>query len=182
MKTVPVPVYTKAAKAFHWTIVLLLVVQFLTAVLMPEIDRDVVPSTLISLHFSIGLLIVVVMGIRLIYRLQKPVPLEAAGTPRWELWTARATHRIFYFILLIGPFLGWASASAHNLPVNLFGVIPLPSIAPFHARWALSAGDVHALMMWILLCLAFVHAAAALFHHFIRHDDVLRRMLPMHDD
>ncbi|MBK4738778.1 hypothetical protein [Noviherbaspirillum pedocola] len=58
--------------------------------------------------------------------------------------SARLTHRLFYFILLVGPFPGWASASAHWLPVSLFGIIPLPALAAPRARWALQAGDVHA--------------------------------------
>ncbi len=170
--------YSPIAKGLHWLIVLLVIIQFLIAVSMPEIGPDVVPGTLINLHFSFGLLIVAVMGIRFIYRLSHPVLLEASVAPPWERWTACATHRIFYFILLLGPFLGWASASAHKLDVSIFGIFPLPAIAAPRARWALTAGDIHAYLMWGLLALVALHAAAALHHHFSRHDGVLRRMLP----
>ena len=54
----------------------------------------------------------------------------------------------------------------------------LPALAAPRARWALAAGDIHALMMWILLGLVVLHAAAALYHHLVRKDAVLRRMLP----
>lgn len=87
------------------------------------------------------------------------------------------THRLFYLILLVGPLLGWASASAHRLTVSLFGLVTLPSIAAPKASWALTAGDVHATAMWVLLALVSMHAAA-LYHHAIRHDGTLRRMLP----
>jgi cytochrome b561 len=80
-------------------------------------------------------------------------------------------------VLLVVPFLGWASASAHNLPVTLFG-LPLPALAPPKARWALTAGDVHTYAMWALLALLALHAAAALHHHFVLRDRVLQRMLP----
>jgi cytochrome b561 len=99
-------------------------------------------------------------------------------SPEWERWAAHATHVIFYFILLVGPFLGWASASAHKLPVSVFGIIALPDIAAPKARWALTAGDLHTWMMWTLLALIALHAAAALYHYFIRRDGVLQRMLP----
>jgi cytochrome b561 len=178
MNRTQLQVYSTTAKGLHWLIVLLVIIQFLTAVFMPDIGPHVVPGTLIDLHFSIGLLIVAVMGIRFIYRLSHPVLLEASDAPSWERWTARATHRIFYLILLLGPCLGWASASAHKLAVSLFGIIPLPAIAAPRARWALTAGDIHAYLMWVLLALVALHAAAALYHHFLRHDSVLRRMLP----
>lgn len=178
MNTTQVQAYRPTAKGLHWLIVVLVVIQFLTAVSMPDIGPDIVPGTLIDLHFSFGLLIVAVMGIRFVHRLLHPVQLEASDAPPWERWTARATHRLFYFILLLGPFLGWASASAHKLAVSAFGIIPLPAIAPPRARWALTAGDIHAYLMWVLLALVALHAAAALFHHFFQHDGVLRRMLP----
>jgi cytochrome b561 len=171
--------YSSAAKLLHWLIVLLVLTQFVIAILMPSIGRNTVPGTLINLHFSFGVLILIVMAIRFLFRLLYPVPLDMPGSPLWERWTARATHLAFYFILLVGPFLGWASASAHKLPVDVFGLFLLPDIAPAKARWALTAGDIHTYMMWTLLALIALHVTAALYHHFLRHDGVLRRMLPV---
>jgi len=174
--------YSPAAKWLHWLVVLLVLTQFVVSILMPEIGPGTVPGTLIDLHLSFGVLILILMVIRVIHRLLHPVPLDMPDSPAWERWSAHATHVALYAILLVGPFLGWASASAHKLPVTLFGIVPLPDIAEPKARWALSAGDVHALMMWILLALIALHAAAALYHYFIRHDGVLARMLPSRGD
>lgn len=169
--------YTPTAKALHWTIVVLVTIQFVTALAMPDIGPHTQPDSWISLHFSFGVLILVVMATRLVHRLMYPVPLEASQAPAWERFAALLTHRLFYLILLVGPFLGWASASAHRLTVSLFGMVTLPAIAAPKARWALTAGDVHANVMWVLLVLVGLHAAAALYHHFVRHDTILRRML-----
>ncbi len=98
-------------------------------------------------------------------------------SPDWERTLALAAHRLFYAILLMGPFLGWAAASAHSVPVRLFGVVALPALAPRKAEWGLLAGDIHGYTMWALLVLIGIHAAGALYHHFVRHDNVLRRML-----
>jgi cytochrome b561 len=95
-----------------------------------------------------------------------------------ERFLAKTIHRLFYLILLVSPILGWASASAHSLPVSLFGIVPLPAIAQPGASWAHSAGDSHGTAMWVLLWLVRLHAAAALYHHIVRHDGTLRRMLP----
>ena len=173
------PTYSAAAKLLHWLIVILVAIQFLTAYLLPHIGRDTQPSTVISLHFSFGVLILVVMTVRFVHRLRYPVPLEANDAPPAERFLAKSAHRLFYLILLIGPFLGWASASAHKLPVTLFGIVPLPAIAQPGAGWAHQAGDIHSTAMWALLWLIGLHAAAALYHHFIQHDGTLRRMLPL---
>jgi len=169
--------YSAVAKTSHWLVAVLLACQFATAALMPDVEVGTPVNTTLSLHFSFGIAIAVLMAARLAYRLRHPVAVAPGEAPRWERKLARATHLVFYAVLIAGPFLGWASASAHGQEVRLFGILPLPALAPLKAKWGLLAGDVHGLVMWTLLGLVALHAAAALFHHFVRHDNVLRRML-----
>ena len=175
------PTYDGQAKALHWLVVALLSFQFITALLLPHIKVDTIPNTIVNLHFSFGIVILSVMVVRWLHRCLRPVAVAPGGASTLERLLARAMHISFYVILMIGPFLGWASASAHNVPVSLFGLFDLPAIAPRGAKWGSLAGDIHGYAMWTLLGLVGLHAAAALFHHFIRHDDVLRRMLPKLD-
>ncbi len=174
----PAHQYSAAAKSLHWLIALAVVSQFIVAVLMPEINRRTQPGPLIDLHFSLGVLVLALMAIRFVNRLVDPVRPEERDAPEWERTAARTLHLGFYFILLVSPLLGWASASAHRLPVSVFGLFTLPALAAPRARWALLAGDVHSVTMWVLLAMVVLHAAAALYHHYIRRDAVLRRMLP----
>ena len=169
--------YTAFAKLLHWLIAVLIAAQFVVAWFMPHIGRNAKAEGLVSLHFSLGVLILAVMIVRWIHRLRFPVPLEMPDAPAWERWAAHWMHIAIYAILLVGPWLGWASASAHNLPVRLFG-IALPALAAPKAGWALEAGDVHTWTMWALLALVALHALAALYHYFVRRDGVLQRMLP----
>ena len=171
--------YSSTGKLLHWVIAILVLSQFVVSWLMPDVKMRMV-SELVNLHLSIGILILAAMAIRFVHRLAHPVPIEMIGSPRWERVTALATHLAIYFILLVGPFLGWASASAHDVPVTFFGLVTLPALASPRARWALTAGDLHTYMMWTLLGLITLHVLAALYHHFVRHDGVLRRMLPHH--
>jgi cytochrome b561 len=169
--------YDATGRALHWTVALLLACQFVTAALLPSIRVDTPLDTTINLHFNLGLTILVLMAIRLMHRRMHPVRVAPGNAQGWERGVASATHRLFYVILLIGPFLGWAAASAHAVPVRLLGLIELPALAPRKAAWALLAGDIHSLAMWTLLGLVGAHAAGALYHHFVRHDNVMRRML-----
>ena len=169
--------YDTVGKAFHWTVVALVACQFVTALLLPDIELDTPLDTTINLHFNVGLLIIVVMAARLVHRWMHPVVVAPADSPGWERIVALATHRVFYAILLVGPFLGWVAASADSVPVRLFGVLTLPALATRKAQWAMLAGDIHGYAMWTLLALIGIHAGAALYHHFVCHDNVLRRML-----
>ena len=94
---------------------------------------------------------------------------QSARSARWRTTPRGARSRT--------PCLGWAAASAHGVPVKLLGIVTLPPLASRKAQWGFVAGDIHGYAMWTLHCLVGLHPAAALYHHFVRHDDVLRRML-----
>src|SRR3954447_23334286 len=111
------PRYSRSARNLHWLIVALVTIQYITAALLPHIGSKTPMSTIINLHFSVGVIIVAVMAFRFVQRLRHPVLLDATYSPAWERGLARTIHIAFYFLVLIVPFLGWASASAHNLPV-----------------------------------------------------------------
>src|ERR1039458_7891213 len=66
--------YTGTAKALHWLIVALLIVQFVLAWTMPDIKRDTKPDTLINLHLSFGALILLAAIIRLAWRASHAEP------------------------------------------------------------------------------------------------------------
>ena len=170
--------YGSAAKIFHWTIVLLLAIQYGVAWTMPEMHRDTKPEGLISLHLSLGALILLVMLLRLCWRLFRPVPLRTDNVPGWQVMAARTIHLLLYALLVVMPVLGWANANSRGWDVGLFGIIPLPAIMAAHAPLGHTLGDVHTLIAYTLLGLLALHVAGALYHHFRLRDRTLSRMLP----
>lgn len=113
----------------------------------------------------------------------------AAG--KWLHWIVAALVSVQYVIAILMPGFGpkTVPGTLINLHlsfgvlifivvVTLFGFVSLPALVPAHARVGLVGGDVHTIMMWAMLALIGLHAAAALFHHFVRHDGTLLRMLP----
>ena len=170
--------YTGTAKALHWTIVALLIVQFIAAWTMPDIKRDTKPDTLINLHISVGVLILFVAVLRLTWRAGHPEPPPEDGLPPWQVQSARAVHWLLYALLFVLPVLGWLNASWRGFPVIMFG-LELPKLLATRAPGGGWTGDVHALLAtYGLLTLVGLHVAAALYHYFIRRDGVLQRMLP----
>ena len=170
--------YAGTAKALHWVIVALLIVQFVLAWTMPDIKRDTKPDTLINLHLSFGALIVAVAIVRLGWRLTHREPEPHDGLPPWQVQSARIMHWLLYLLLFVVPILGWMNASWRGFPVTVFGLFDLPKLMATRApgfRWS---GDVHGLLAnYAMLALVALHVAAALYHYFIRRDGVLQRML-----
>ena len=80
--------------------------------------------------------------------------------------------------LLALPLEGWALTSAHGITLALFGAVHLPNLIASDSELADVLSDYHVSLAWILLIVAGLHAAAALWHHFVRRDAVLAAMLP----
>jgi len=168
--------YSRLQRLLHWLIAALLLCQFLVSWFMPHIGRKTVPGLLINLHFSLGLLILLLMVPRLRLRLRHPVPLDASdAVSGWETRLALGTHRLFYLVLLVVPLFGWAAASTRGFDVTLFG-LPMPALSPQGSSLAHLAGDVHVWIMWGLIGVVALHAGAALYHRVVRQDGVLARM------
>ena len=170
--------YTATAKLLHWLILALLIVQFIVAWTMPAMRRDTPVITLISLHFTIGVVIIVVALVRLAWRVTHGEPKPLDGVPPWQMQSARVVHWLLYLLLFVVPFLGWMNASWRGMPVVMFG-LELPKLLATRAPGWAWTGDVHSLLAeYGILTLVGLHVLAALYHYFIRRDGVLQRMLP----
>lgn len=170
--------YTATAKSLHWLVVVLLIAQFIFAWTMPEIRRDTPVTTLISLHFTFGVMILAVVIVRLAWRLIHGEVEPESGVPPWQTTTARMLHWLLYLLLFVIPLLGWLNASWRGMPIVMFGW-ELPKLVQTRsAAWGWT-GDVHALLAnYVLLTLVGLHVVAGLYHYFVRRDGVLQRMLP----
>jgi len=170
--------YTATAKTLHWLIVLLLIAQFIFAWTMPHIGRNTPVTTLISLHFTFGIVILAVAVVRLLWRLTHPEPKPEDGMPPWQTSTARVVHWLLYLLIFVLPILGWINASWRGMPIVMFGATLPQLVATRAAGWGWT-GDVHALLAnYALLALVGLHVVAGLYHYFVRRDRVLQRMLP----
>lgn len=170
--------YGLVAKTLHWSIVGLLIAQFTIAWSMPDIGPRTHPDRLINLHLSFGALILLVVLLRLVWRILNPVELLPGMSPRWQQTAARIMHFALYLLAITIPLLGWASASGRGFAVSFFGLISLPHILPARSRLTSVLGDIHTVESYVLLGLVGLHVMAALYHHFIVRDDTLRRMFP----
>ena len=171
------PGYGDVAKSLHWLIVLLLVGQFALAWTMPEIHRGTKPESLINLHLSVGIVILLVALVRLAWRLRHPVPLVTDNVPLWQQRAAQANHALLYVLLFLMPLFGWANASARGWAIDFFGVAQLPRILAESSSLGRALGDVHIWTSYVLLGLIALHVAAALYHRLWLRDRVLARML-----
>lgn len=169
--------YDPVAQGFHWLVVLLLVAQYLTEALQSVLPKSY-EGVFDRLHVSIGPTILLLMLLRLVWRLANPPPPAPRDLPPALQALSRATHWAFYAVLFVLPILGWVAASAFNTRAYLLGFIPLPALTTPNEDFGNAIGEVHGAVALTLLALIALHVAGALYHALVKRDGVLQRMLP----
>jgi cytochrome b561 len=166
------------AQLLHWAIVALIVTQFVLANISSSLPLGMAKLAMLARHKSVGITILALAIIRLVWRLANKTPLLPNTLKPWERAAAHFTHYGLYALLFAMPITGWIMSSARNFPVSWFNLVQLPDfVAPNRPLYD-QMHSVHEALSWALVAIAVLHVAAALKHHFVMKDDVLRRMLP----
>lgn len=167
------------SKLLHWLIVALLLTQYTLGWIGSGLPIGMEKLVILSRHKSFGILILALAVLRVIWRLLNPTPALPAHMPALQQRLARATHIVLYGCLFALPLSGWIMSSARNFSVSFFNLFQLPDlVGPGDSLYVVSR-SVHVGLTWLLLAAVLLHVAAALKHHFIDRDMVLRRMLPL---
>ncbi len=170
--------YDRVEIALHWTTAAFVAVLWLLGQGWGYLPRGSDGRhALQDLHVSLGLLFTAVLAARILWRLgpgRRPLP---ATTGLAEV-AAKLVHYLLYVLLTGQVVLGWLWRWANHDPLSLFGLFTIPSPAAFTKAQKTLFGNLHGTIANVILILAGLHAAAALFHHFALRDGVLRRMLP----
>ncbi len=169
--------YGAPAKAFHWTIVALLLIQFPIGWLMPGLHRGAKPGAAMTFHISFGLTILLIIVLRLLWRVTHPVAPDPS-LPLWQRLTSQAVHWLLYALVIATTTTGWLFASFRGWSVSYFFIVPLPKLLPASAAAGRFIDGWHQVAEWSLLIVIGIHVAAALLHLFVYRDRVMQRMLP----
>jgi len=153
------------AQLLHWLIVALIITQFTLATLFDDLPPSARKLALLARHKSVGITILMLAVLRLLWRSTNPTP--------------PLTHALLYLLLFAVPLAGWTMSSARGFPVSWFGFFTLPDLVPKNKALYEVLVTTHGILAWTLGVVAIIHMLAALKHHFVLKDDVLRRMLPL---
>jgi len=177
--------YGLVAILFHWMMALLIIGLFLFGKYMTGLD-PMAPDTfaLYQLHKSLGFVVLALVLARLAWRLANPSPALPETMPGIERLAAHLGHAGLYALMLAIPLSGWlmVSASPWGIPTVVFDILPVPHLPVPDALGSKAEAErtlkgLHELLANGLLLLVVLHVAAALKHHFLNRDDVLRRMV-----
>jgi cytochrome b561 len=170
--------YPSTSKFLHWLVAACVLTTAPVAIAMTRLDKGPSQDALYNFHKSLGVLILFLMILRLINRMVVGAPVADPGIEPWQKTVSSIVHTSFYLLLLAMPIVGYAANSAFGAATPFFGLFNLPPIVGENEQLATQLFTLHRWVGWLVIVLVLTHVAAALYHFFIRGDNVLPRMLP----
>ncbi len=168
--------YSSPAIFFHWAIFLLVALAYLAIEIRGPKGSDS-RAFWMSVHLTAGTFVLVLSVLRVLWRVVSRVPEPIPQTTLLR-WLSKLAHFALYAFVIAQPLLGIMTINMGGKPVSLdwLGV----SFTLFGPDKALrpTIKEAHELIGNAFYFVIGLHALAALYHHFIRRDDVLRRMAP----
>ncbi len=173
----PASGYTRTAVILHWATALLVFSAFALGLYMVGLAFSPTKLRLFSYHKWMGVTVFLFAAARLAWRAFHKTPELPDAMPAWERFAAKSAHWLLYALMFAVPFSGWLMSSAHGFQTVYLGIIPIPDLIGKNKELEEALELVHSILNKGLMLLAFMHIAAALKHHFIDRDEVLKRML-----
>lgn len=168
--------YGTVAKGFHWLLLVMLTFSVFAGNFLADMPKGAEKLQAAGMHKSFGAIILTLVFLRLFWRILNVQPGGPVGATPIQRRLASAMHWGLYLLMFAQPLSGILMSQAAGLPVSFFGLFEFPVFLDKNIALAEFFRGMHGIV-WILLALAVIgHIAAALYHHFIEKDDVLKRM------
>jgi len=159
----------------HWGIALLIAAAYATIEVREFFEKGTpVREGLKSVHFMIGMIVLALVIVRILVRSAQSAPAITPEPPAWQTGLSHLMHAALYGFMLALPILGWLTLSAGGKPIPF----DLPALVLENKDAAKWYKDIHHDVGEIFYYVIGLHAAAALFHHYLVKDDTLKRMVP----
>jgi len=162
---------------FHWTMALLIIGMLGLGLYMVRIPSSPEKGELIVLHKEFGVIVLLLVALRLSWRFLNKIPALSSTIPKWQAVAANIAHYLLYGCMFAMPITGLLETAAAGYTVSFFGWFELPALGSPNEALKSIYGAMHEWIAYGLIIIVVLHAGAALMHHYIERNNVLRRML-----
>jgi cytochrome b561 len=170
--------YAPTMIGLHWLMAVLIAAVFATIEVRGYFPKGSETRDLLkSLHYMLGLSVLLLVAVRLVVRARNATPAITPPLPRWQSAAAHFVHAVLCAAMIAMPLLGWLILSADGEAVPFFG-LSLPPLIGADKDLSHSLEEMHEFIGNALYFVIGAHTLAALVHHYLHKDDTLKRMLP----
>ena len=168
--------YGIVAKSFHWLLFMMLAFSIVAGNFMASMPDAPEKYQAAGLHKSFGLIILLLVLLRLVWRLVNTRPDDSKDTSPIQNLMAHGMHGFLYLLMFAQPLSGILMSQSFGYPVKFFGGVAFPALIEKNKEIAELFLSVHQTIWIILAVVVFAHAGAAIYHHVVLKDNILKRM------
>lgn len=164
------------ATALHWLVAIGIFVLIWIGLQQAGMERGAERNELRMIHASIAIIVFALMVLRLVWRWMNETPAHPVGNPGWQIAASTVVHWGLYLAVFVQLASGAMVVATNGNGLPFFGLlqipVPIAENREAHEFWE----EVHEAAWWAIVILLGVHILGALYNHFVRKNDVLRRM------
>lgn len=171
--------YSPKARWFHWAMAVLIVLAYALILSRTQFARGSELRTfVVQSHFWVGIVVLIMAFFRAAERRRHTPPDITPPLEGFLRMAATLSHYLLYAFLFAQPLLGLFTVLIEkgSLPIPLTQIL-IPSPFPLSDRFAESLEDIHKLLGTIFYYVIGLHVIAAIWHHFVRKDNTVKRMV-----
>ncbi len=172
--------YGLIARILHWIIAFAIIGMISVGFFMSSMEPSPEKSELYGMHKAFGVTALSLIVLRIIWRLSNKVVLPLADLPNILKLAAKSGHFLLYVFMLIMPISGIMMSRFAGYDISVFGLFTIPALEK--NEWLSGIfHTTHVTAVWGFVIIIIMHIGAAFYHHFIRKDKVLMRMIKQSD-
>jgi cytochrome b561 len=171
--------YDPIQRDFHWLMAVVILTAICVGVYAADLPKeDTTRGFWFGIHKSLGMTAFFLVIFRIGWRLLKSTPRYRVPLGRFPALASWAAHSALYILMVAVPIGGYVLSTASGRPVSWFGLYTFPSLVPVDKSLAKLADDAHVTGAFIMVTVIGLHIGAAVWHHWIKRDEVMARMAP----
>lgn len=161
----------------HWLMAIAIFFMFGLGLYMVDLTYyDTWYKGSLDLHKNLGMVVLGFLIFRVFWRVINTRP-TALTAPKWQQLMAHGMHHSLYVVMLLLMMSGYLISTADGRAIVVFDLLHIPALPWQIENQEDIAGEIHAILSWLLMALSAAHALAAVKHHVINKDRTLKRML-----
>lgn len=168
--------YGSLARVLHWLVAIGVFGLLAVGLVQSGMDSGPARQEVRDLHGSVAIVVLLLLIARIGWRVANPTPAHPEHAPGWQRVAATLVHWGLYVAIFVQIVAGAMTVATGGRPLAFFGLfslsLPVAESDAGHEFWE----EIHESVWAVIAALVTVHVLAALYHHFIAKDDVLRRM------
>ena len=167
--------YGLVAKLFHWLVGLMIIIMLIVGFTMVNMEDSAQKWQIYPLHKATGMAVLFLVSLRLLWRLINVSVLQLNDLPQWQKKAANLNINLLYIFMFIMPLSGFLMSTLSGRDIDIYGLFKIPFFMQDKAL-ANIFNNIHDYSAFILVALIILHIMVSIYHHFIRKDNVFRRM------